>query len=264
MAGVSLLDLRRLDVRRIPPGRRRWGAVAAIVAVVLVGLVAAVGVWTVLAPDGPGDGDASARGTTSTSMVTGGIEVPTPEGWRAIPIPRLGFGVAIPSDWEATVLDDEVLADLSGSSPAVPGFVEAAHAARQSGSVLYGAGVDAEERVTDLKVRIVPEPEPVVTDVAGLEAYARQLAAESGVADPSFSVVEGAAAPTVDVRYSLTAQRPGEAEGDAPVEVAVQATERVVLGPSGAVYSLIVTSEDAPDHDALATQLFDTLTFAPA
>jgi hypothetical protein len=261
MAGVSLLDLRRLDLRRIPSGRRRRVAVAAIVAVVVVGLVAAVGVWTALSP-GDGD-DAAAGGTTTTSMVTGGIEVPTPEGWRAIPIPRLDFGVAIPNGWEAAVLDDEVLSDLSGASPVVPGFVEAAHAARQSGSVFYAAGVDDQERVTDLKVRTVPQPDPAIVDAAGLETFARQLAGESGVADPSVSVVEGAATPTVDVRYSLTAQRPGEGEGDAPVAVTVQATERVVLGPSGAVYSLIVTSEDAPDHDAVATQLFDTLTFPP-
>jgi hypothetical protein len=196
-------------------------------------------------------------------MQTGGMEVPTPSGWRAIPVPRLDFGVAIPGGWEAAVLDDEALSDLAGASPLVPGFLDAAHAAQQSGSVFYAAGVDDQDRVTDLKVRVVPRPEPAVADVAGLEALARQLAGESGIADPDVSVVDGAARPTVEVRYSTTAQRPGENEGDPPVDVAVRATERWVLSPSGAVYSLIVTSEDAPDHDAVAVQLFDTLTFPP-
>lgn len=224
----------------------------------------------------PGDG------TTGTSMETGGIEIAAPEGWRPVPLPRLGFGVAIPDAWEAAVLREDVLADLASAAPVVPGFLDAAHAAAESGAVLYAAGVDTEDRVTDLKVRAAPRTG--VTDAAGLEAYARQLAADEGLADPEIAVVDGAARPTVEIRYRTTAQRPageagtgggsgaaarsegaGEGAGEEAetVEVTVRGTERLVLSPRDVVYSLIVTSEDDPAHDALAGDLFATLTFPP-
>jgi hypothetical protein len=223
----------------------------------------------------PGDG-------TTTSMETGGIEVAAPEGWRAVPLPRLGFGVAIPDAWEAAVLREDVLSDLASAAPVVPGFLDAAHAAAESGAVLYAAGVDTEDRVTDLKVRAAPGTG--VTDAAGLEAYARQLAADEGLADPEVAVVDGAARPTVEIRYRTTAERPagetgtgggsgaagrsegageGAGEDGGTVEVTVRGTERLVLSPRGVVYSLIVTSEDDPAHDALAGDLFATLTFPP-
>jgi hypothetical protein len=225
-----------------------------------------------------GEGDGAGEGTTSTSMETGGIEVATPEGWRAVPLPQLGFGLALPDGWEAAVLTEDVLADLGSASPVVPGFLDAAHAAARSGSVLYAAGVDGEGRVTDLKVRAAPEAG--VTDTAGLEAYARDLATSEGLADPQVTVVEGAGRPTVEMRYRTTAQRPaddggggsgggsggsggsGDPHGET-VEVTVRGTERHVLGPRGVVYSVVVTSEDDPGHDTLAAGVFDSLTFPP-
>jgi hypothetical protein len=226
---------------------------------------------------GDGDGDdaggdsPAADGTTTTSLETGGIEVDVPQGWRAVPLPQLGFGVGIPGDWEAAVLTGDVLADLASASPAVPGFLDAAHAAADSGSVFYAAGSDDQGRVTDLKVRAAPDS--AVTDVAGLEAYARQIAADEGMPDPEVVVPEGAARPTVELRYRTTAQRPSldtpdtgatapeDPEDPELVDVTVRGTERLVLGPRGVVYSLIVTSEDAADHDTVADRILGTLTF---
>jgi hypothetical protein len=229
-----------------------------------------------------GEGDGAGEGTTSTSMETGGLEVAAPDGWQAVPLPQLGFGLALPDGWEAAVLTEDVLADLGSASPVVPGFLDAADAAARSGAVLYAAGVDGEGRVTDLKVRAAPEAG--VTDAAGLEAYARDLATSEGLADAQVTVVEGAGRPTVEMRYRTTAQRPADDDGGGSgggsggsggsdgsdgsgdphgetVEVNVRGTERHVLGPRGVVYSLVVTSEDDPGHDTLAAELFATLAF---
>jgi hypothetical protein len=245
------------------PRFRPVGAAMALVTVLAVGLLGC-------SDDDDAGGEGAAGGTTSTSLETGGIAVAAPDGWRAIPLPQLGFGVAVPEDWEAVVLSDDVLADLATASPAVPGFLDAAHAASQTGSVFYAAGVDDQERVTDLKVRALTDA--AVTDVAGLEDVARQLAADEGLAEPEVAPVEGAAVPTVEMRYETTSQRPadgsttttsGQATTTEPalVDVNVRGTERLALGPRGVVYSLIVTSEDVPGHDSLATRLLDTLAF---
>jgi hypothetical protein len=254
---------RRSRRSRLGLGRRE----ALLLGGALVLLVAVVaGAWVVLRGGG-GDPapsrDASAAGGSTTTMETGGIEVDAPEGWRAVPLPQLGFGVAIPSHWEAVVLSDDALSDLSGASPVVPGFLEAAHAAQQTGAVFYAAGVDDQGRITDLTVRA--EPGTGITDTAGLEAYARQLATAGGVTNPAAQAVEGAENPAVDVRYQVRTERPAEEAGAAPRAVTVQGTQRAALGtsPRNVVYTLIVTSDDAPDHDAVAGDLLGSLAFAP-
>ena len=189
----------------------------------------------------------------TTTVDPGGIDVDEPEGWAEIPVPQLGFGLAVPPAWEVTVLDPEVLAGLARSEPAVPGFLDAAHAAAESGSVLYGAGVDAEGRVTDLKVRAAPDAG--VADAEGLLAYAEQLAADAGL-DATPSVVEGAERPTVAVSFSRQAT---DADGGA---VTVTGTETLVLGPRDVVWSLIVTSEVPELTDELGPAIVDTLVFA--
>jgi hypothetical protein len=251
----------RRRIRALLRDRRR-AAVLAVLLVVIVGGVLAV---VLGGGDGDGGGDAAAGDTTTTTMETGGIQVAAPDGWRAIPMPQFGAGVAIPEDWEATVLSGDVLADLESSSPAVPGFLEAAHAAAESEAVFYAAGVDGEGRISDLKVRA--DLDTGVTDAAGLEAYALGLAQESGAVAPETTVVEGAALPTVEVRYTVEVERPAEddeADGESAgtERVTVQGTDHLVLGPRGVVYSLVVTSEvAAADHDSLAGRLFGTLSF---
>jgi hypothetical protein len=210
---------------------------------------------------GDGDGDASGdagasaaipgHGDTSTTLATGEIEVVAPEGWRAIPVPTLGFGIAVPEDWEAVVLSDEGLARLANAAPVVEDFTASAHAAAATGGLIYAAGEDAEGRVSDVLVRAAPETD--ITDVGGLEDYARDLAAEAGRSDPEIEVVQGAARPTVRLRFTVG----GDGEE-------AQGTETLVLGDEGTVWSVVVTSDDAQVHGDLAGEIAGTLALGPA
>jgi hypothetical protein len=237
---------------------RWWGALAlGVVALVGAGLF----VWGGDGAADDGDGDAA---STSTTMATGDLEIEPPDGWYAVPLPTLGFGLALPQGWESVVLSGEGLSRLAEASPVVPGFVDAAHNAAASGAVLYAAGVDDADLVTDLKVRAAADSG--VTDATTLEDYARALADEAELPDPAVTRVEGAAWPTVDVRYHAPAADDGEH--------ATEGTERSVLAPGGVVYSLLVTSETGDDaevdagaaaaHDRLAAEIFATLVLADA
>jgi hypothetical protein len=238
------------------PLRARLALVAAVV-------LSVVAVLLLVVPgdggDGEGDGgagDAPAAGghgdpLTSTTLATGGIEVDAPEGWQAIPVPALRFGIAVPPGWEATVLSPEGLEALSSAAPAVEGFVESAHAAAASGGLLYAAGQDDEGLVSDVLVRAAPGTD--VTDAAGLADYARDLASQAGRSAPEVEAVEGAALPTVRLRFAIGGEGGEEARG----------TETLVLAEDGIVWSVVVTSDDAAAHDDLATRLAGTLAFAP-
>lgn len=241
---------------------KRRRLVAAIVACAVViggGLAAAT------AGDGGDGGDADddvggavAPETTTTTLRTGGIDVPAPDDWLTIPVPQLGFGVAVPPGWEATLLSEEVLQALARSSPEVPGFLESARNAALAGAVLYAAGQDDDGRVSDLKVRAAPETG--ITGSDGLEAYGNDLVRQAGdqISDATVEVVEGAERPTVRMRYRVAGQA-GRGE-----DVTAEGTETLTLGPRGIVWSVIVTSEDAAGHDELAARITDTLTLAPA
>jgi hypothetical protein len=210
--------------------------------------------------DDSDDADSSSFDPTSTTLATGGMDVDAPDGWRAIPLPQLGFGLALPSEWEALVLSDEGLSSVSQATPLVPGFADAAHAAAATGSVFYAAGVDADDRVTDLKVRAAPTTG--VTDAPGLQTYAQELLTEAGITDATVETVEGTDHPTVQVRYQTEAERPNPDDPEAaPTKITVEGTEHLVLSPRGVVYSLIVTSEVAEGHDSFAEAVFSTLTF---
>jgi hypothetical protein len=238
-----------------PRGRGRWRepriAVAAVVAVVALSLGGFLA-WS----GRSGDEDMPVLSMPTTTLDAGGIEVAAPDGWAAIPVPQMGFGLAVPNGWEATILDPEVLASLDRSTPAVPGFVEAAHGAAESGAVLYGAGADGEDRVTDLKVRAATRTG--VTDAAGLEDYARDLAAEANLPEAAIAVVEGAERPTVRTTFTSEAT---SAEGEA---VPITGSETLVLGPKGVVWSLIVTSEVPEVGASLGPRIADTFTLADA
>ncbi len=261
---------------RSPQVRRRRNTriVATALAVALVGGLIAAAVSGI----GGGDDEDAADDvapTTSTTMATGGIDVPAPDGWTAIPVASLGFGVAVPPGWEATVLSQEVLESLEGASPQVPGFLDLAHTAAESGAVFYAAGEDDAGRVADLKVRAAPGTG--VTDVGQLEDYARQLATEAGLGDATIEPVEGAERPTVRLRYrvardpSATGDEADEARSSdgstttstAAAPATAEGTETLVAGPDDIVWSVIVTSEDPFAHDDLAARLTDTLAFAP-
>jgi hypothetical protein len=201
--------------------------------------------------------------STSTTLDTGDLDISAPNGWREVPLPALGFGLAIPEAWEAVVLSEEGLDALKRADPTVPGFADAARATAAGGGVFYAAGVEANDRVTDLKVRAAPDTG--VTTVAALYTYAQTLATESGLVEPSIRAKTDAARPTVVVRYSSEVERtdPDDPEAE-PTTVTVEGSEQLVVAPNGVVYSVIVTSENPDGHDAFADRVFDTLTFPPS
>jgi hypothetical protein len=222
--------------------------VAVILAVALVGGLVAAVVGAIGGDDGATDG----ASPTSTTIDSGGIEVSAPDGWTAIPVTALGFGIAVPPGWEATVLAPGVLESLERSSPQVPGFLDNAHAAAEAGAVFYAAGVDEAGGVADVKVRAVPGAG--VSTIGQLEDFGRQLSGSAGLGDVPVEVVGDAELPTVRMRYGLGAGG-GSAEA--------RGTETLVAGPDDIVWSVIVTSEDPATHVALAEQVADTLAFAP-
>jgi plasmid stabilization system protein ParE len=241
---------------RTPAWRERRIVVAAVVAVVCLA-TAGVLAFAGRSGGGGGDDDSGPLPTqTSTSMETGGIDVDAPDGWTAAPLPQFGFGIAVPPGWEAVVLSPEMLNSLNRSDPAVTGFIDAAHAAAEQGSVFYAAGEDREGRVTDLKVNA--DPEAGVEDVDALEDYARRLADTRRVGSPRVEPVDGADRPTVRINFSTTLRSD---EGD---EITTHGVETLILGPRGIVWSIIVTSENPAIVDDLTPRILDTLTFARA
>ena len=244
-----------MPARPGPPARNRRLIVAGVVAVVSLTLAAVLALASRSDTGGGGDGDdGTTPATPSTSMVTGGLDVPVPEGWGEAPIPQLGFGFAYPPGWEVVVLQPEMLNSLTRSEPRVTGFIEAAHAAAREGFVVYAAGEDDQGRVTDLKVGAVPETD--VTDVAGLEAHARELAEQPGLTDPVVERVEGAEHPTVRLRFRSTS------ESEDGERITTTGIETLVLGPRDILWSIIVTGEDAALVDDLTPRLVDTFVFA--
>jgi hypothetical protein len=236
-------------LRRLPVQARV--ALAAAVALIVAGV--GVGVWWLVDDDGGTDAGNDAAGADltlpSTTVNTGDLEVSAPAGWLPIPVPDLGFGVAVPPGWEAVVLSPEGLSTLADAEPAVPDFTESAHAAASRGSVLYAAGIDADDRVSDLEIGGAPDTG--VTDQASLEAYARDLTQQEARAGARVEPVADAAGPSVRLRFRVGA-------GDE----AAEGTETLVLGPDGIVWSVIVTSDDPAIHDRLVAQITDTLAFA--
>jgi hypothetical protein len=227
--------------------RERTRLVAAVLAVALVGGLVAAVVGAI-----GGDDDATDRASPGTTTIdSGGIDVSAPDGWTAIPVAGLGFGIAVPPGWEATVLAPDVLESLERSSPQVPGFLDNAHAAAEAGAVFYAAGVDEAGRVADVKVRAVPGAG--ISTVEQLEDFGRQLSASAGLGDVPVEAVGDAERPTVRMLYGVGAVG-GSAEA--------QGTETLVAGPDDIVWSVIVTSEDPATHEALAEQIAGTLAFA--
>jgi hypothetical protein len=232
--------------------RQRQVIIPALVAVVSLSIAA---VLIVAGRSDRGSDDGGPLPTMPpTTMDTGGIDVPTPDGWTAAPVPDLGFGIAVPPGWEAVVLSDEMLNSLSRSDPAVTGFIEAAHAAAQGGAVFYAAGEDGQGRVTDLKLRA--DTRSGVADSAGLEEYARGHANQPGLADTTVEPVEGAELPTVRIGFRTTS------ESEDGERISARGVETVVLGPGDAVWSVIIISEDPAMIDDLAPRILDTLTLA--
>jgi hypothetical protein len=270
-------------------GTRRAGAVCLAVAALVAALAGCGNGDDDPASDGAdreGAAESPAPGTPPDDIETGGIEVDAPEGWQAIALPSLGFGVAIPAEWEAVVLSEEGLASLRQASPMVPGFAASAVAAARSGAVFYAAGIEdpaarqdadggsgadgASVPVVDLKVRA--DTDSGVTDFASLEDYARSMAS-AALPGAELQRIAGEPRPVVDIRYRAPISVEGHGDGsvdgtgspdeDTGDEVTVEGTERLVLSESGVVYSFIITSEAAATQDELTPRLLGTVALPP-
>ncbi len=277
------------DVRRVGRPRARCAPVrvipvaALVIALVLAGCsddgsdgdgaVAAASSSTTTPAPGPHGA------TSSTTLATGGLDVVVPEGWSPIPLPSLGIGLGVPSGWQATVLTAEALDRLGGLAGASRGFVEAARNAAGSGASLYAAGVDGAGRVSDLKLLRLPRPDAERSDdAAALERADDAAALERADDAAALERADDAAALERAAAQALAAAPPGAAAGTAApggprnlVRLAIRftvsangveahGTQWLVAGPD-AVWSLVVTSEDAAGHDALATAVADSVTF---
>lgn len=235
---------------------------------VLVALLLVMG--TACGDDGEAEPPEGEPFATGEDMETGGIEVDAPDGWQTLTMPALGFGLAVPEDWEAVVLDQEGLDLLGRAAPEVPDFAMSAVAAAQSGAVFYAAGRDSEDETQVNDVKVLADTAAEVEDAGTLEDYAGEATAAGGLDDPSITVVDDAPHPTVDVRFqSQGAVSHGEGgstkeNADAAEEdVLIEGVQRFVLAPAGAVYSFILTGENATSVDQLAPEILGTVAFQP-
>ncbi|WP_436795064.1 hypothetical protein [Actinospongicola halichondriae] len=225
---------------------------------------AAVGLAIALAVAGCSGDDETAPTTTQAPSSadhspttqepnTGGIEVPDIPGTFTAAIPSLGFGIAVPEGWQATVLSDEAIERLEAATLAQPSFVEAARNVAASGAVFYAAGIDDEGRVSELKVDVQDGAD---TSPAGVAALARSVAESGKVQD--VSIVDDLEQDRVRVDYRLAAD-PDAAHGDGE---AIDTIGSQLFVPDGdRVWSFIVTSEDSASQDALLAIFEASITF---
>lgn len=172
---------------------------------------------------------------TSVAPDPGGLQIPELPGTVALPVPDLGFGIAIPTGWDATLLTEDALDRVRDASLDQPAFLDAAEGAASTGAVFYAAGVERDGAVGDLKIDV---QDGVATDPVSLRAMADELAA-SGVLSEAIVVVGDDGRVRIDYRIG---------GGD------VAAVGSQLLVPDGdRLWSLIVTSESEEAQGALLT-----------
>ncbi len=189
--------------------------------------------------------------TTTRTMDTGGIDIPDIPGTFKAPIPSLGFGIAIPQGWEATILTDDALAKLEDATLARPAFLDSARQVASTGAVFYAAGVDDQGRVAELKVDVQDNADTspaAVQELAGSVVKSGQVT--DGVVvddDPNDDRIR------VDYRLALPA-----ADGGAPIDAL---GSQIFVVDGDRLWSFIITSEDTDTQTALL-QVFDaSITF---
>jgi hypothetical protein len=197
--------------------------------------------------DDGGDGpDPSHAPASTVAPVAGDLAVAAPTGWFPVPVPSLGFGLALPEQWQATVLTESALTQLEESGFPDTAFVRAARRAQAEGALLYAAGREEADGVADVKLFREPAP------ADGLLARARRPI-DTGAVTGTVEEADGRA------RLRFTADAPSA--DDPELEVASEGTEWFV--PDGdLLWRVLIISEDAATHDDLALQLVETLVFA--
>lgn len=169
----------------------------------------------------------------------GDIEVPEIPGTFAAPVPSLGFGIAVPMGWNATLLSESALERLADADLDEPFFLDAARKVAASGAVFYAAGIDDAGRVAEIKVDV---QEGADTSPEAVRAAAATAAEAAGGTD--VNVVEGEGGRVrVDFRLQLTAADDGQ-----PID----AYASQLFVPDGdRLWSVIVTSETPETQDAV-------------
>ena len=177
---------------------------------------------------------------------SGGIDIPEMPGTFAAPVPSLGFGIAVPEGWQATLLSEDALARLEEAALSRPSFLEAARQVAATGAVFYAAGIDDEGRVSELKIDVQDDADTgqdAIRDLAGSVVQSGQVT--DGVVvddDPEDDRIR------VDYRIALPS-----AEDGAPIDAL---GSQIFVVDGDRLWSLIVTSEDTGTQTALL-QIFD-------
>lgn len=188
---------------------------------------------------------------TTQAPETGGIEVPDIPGTFTAAIPSLGFGIAVPEGWQATVLSDDAIERLEAATLSQPSFLEAARNVMASGAVFYAAGVDGDGRVGELKVDVQDGADASPEAIAALATSV----AESGKVEDA-TVATDLDGGRVRVDYRLPA-----VEGDDD-HAGIETIGSQLFVPDGdRVWSFIVTSEDTASQDALLAIFEASITF---
>lgn len=188
---------------------------------------------------------------TTQPPETGGIEVPDIPGTFTAAIPSLGFGIAVPEGWQATVLSEDAIERLEAATLSQPSFLDAARNVMASGAVFYAAGIDDEGRVSELKVDVQDGADASPESVAALATSV----AESGKVEDA-SVTEDLGDGRVRVDYRLPA--PAGEDDHAGIETI---GSQLFVPDGDRVWSFIVTSEDTASQDALLAIFEASITF---
>lgn len=243
--------------------RRRWLAVLLVVAAMLGACggdddddgasfdgVAEEPVTTTTAPADPcAPAGHGAEPTPEPSP--GGLDIPEVPGACPVPLPSLGFGIAVPRGWEASVLTDEALDQLGDARLVRPAFLASARAWAADGAVFYTAGVADSGSVSDLKIYMT---EGADTSPDALAARAQDLVDSGDVTDPTI------AGDPADGRIRVDFTLPMPAADDSTATIEGVGSE-LLVADGDRLWRLIITSESRQAQDAVLLVFDSSLTF---
>jgi hypothetical protein len=238
-------------------GRTARGARSRLVGLIAVGALALL---LSCSDDDPGSASSEETTTTvlahgtSTTLDFGDLDLVVPVGYQPVPLPKLGFGLAVPDGWQVSLVTDDALRRLENAQLADPAFLDSARQAGASGAILYAAGVSPDLHVTDLKLDV---QEKEGAGLAAAHDAADDVAARSEIIDPKISEFDDAASPAIRVRFRL--KGPGGPDAPATTEAS-----QYFFSGNDQLWSLLIISEDAATHDAQADALAATFVLTPA
>ncbi len=190
--------------------------------------------------------------TTTRPVETGSIDVPEVPGTFPVALPSLGFGIAVPQGWQATVLSAEALERLDDAALATPFFLEAARNVEATGAIFYAAGVDDEGRVAELKIDVQADADTTSEAVTALA----QAVIDGGAVRDGRLVDDDPADDLLRVDFRVE-----QASADDGELIDAYGSQFFVVD-GGRLWSLIVTSEDETTQTALLAVFESSLVFA--